>query len=282
MLDLSQNKLSRLPGGAFRPLSELRNLDLSNNQVEHVSQESFAGLALLERLYLFNNRIQSIHPAAFQGLGQLLELKLQGNQLTSLPALRMPKLLLLDLSYNQIPPPEPADLQTPNLEGLHMAGMGLRELDPGLTAGLGNLHGLDLSQNQLRAVPEALREVRGLTRLNLAGNPVGRLRPEDFQKLEQLRELQELDLSNTNLQGLPREFRQLLPRLQGLSVAENPFNCLCPLAWFPSGFGRAGCGWGAPRRPAATSRPSTPARSWSGWTTGISGVPPRPRSPRPR
>lgn len=233
MLDLSQNKLSQLPGGAFRSLSELRNLDLSNNQLERVSQDSFAGLALLERLYLYSNRIQSIHPAAFQELGQLLELKLQGNQLTSLPALHMPKLLLLDLSYNQIPPPEPSDFQTPNLESLKMAGMGLRELDPGLAAGLGNLHDLDLSQNQLRAVPDALREVRGLIRLSLAGNPMGRLRPDDFQNLEELRELQELDVSNTNLQGLPREFGRHLPRLKQLSVAENPFNCLCPLAWFP-------------------------------------------------
>ncbi|XP_035254640.1 LOW QUALITY PROTEIN: vasorin b [Anguilla anguilla] len=230
MLDLSQNKLSQLPDGAFRPLADLRNLDLSNNQLERVSQDSFAGLGLLERLYLYNNRIQSIHPAAFQGLGQLLELKLQGNRLTSLPALRMPKLLLLDLSYNQVPPPGPDDFQTPNLESLKMAGLGLRELDPELLAGLGNLHDLDVSQNQLQAVPPALGEVRGLIRLGLAGNPVGQLRPEDFQNLE---ELQELDVSNMNLQGFPAGLGRLLPRLQQLTAAENPFNCLCPLAWFP-------------------------------------------------
>ncbi|KAJ8398768.1 hypothetical protein AAFF_G00419650 [Aldrovandia affinis] len=231
MLDLSQNKLSELPGGAFRPLSELRNLDLSNNNVEHVSRDSFAGLVLLERLYLYSNRIQSIHAAAFQGLGQLLELKLQGNQLAVLPALRMPKLLLLDLGYNRIPPPGPNDFQTPNLESLKMAGLGLRDLDPGLMGSLGNLHDLDISQNQMRAVPLALRELRGLIRLGLSGNPVGQLKLEDFQHLE---ELQELDISNLNLQGFPTGFGQLLPGLKQLTVAENPFNCLCPLAWFPS------------------------------------------------
>ncbi|KAJ8251495.1 hypothetical protein GJAV_G00221970 [Gymnothorax javanicus] len=231
MLDLSQNKLSQLPGGVFRPLSELRNLDLSNNQVDHVSEDSFAGLALLERLYLFNNRIQSIHPSAFQELGQLLELKLQENRLTSLPALRMPKLLLLDLSYNKIPLPRPEDFQTPNLESLKMSGMGLSELDPGLIAKLGNLHDLDVSSNQLRGMPPALREVRGLIWLSLAGNQINQLRLEDLESLE---DLQGLNLSATNLQGLPAEMGRLIPRLQDLTVAENPFNCLCALAWFPS------------------------------------------------
>ena len=198
-----------------------------------MSQESFAGLALLERLYLFNNRIQSIHPAAFQELGQLLELKLQGNQLTSLPALRMPKLLLLDLSYNKIPPPEPADLQTPSLEWLNMAGMELKEVDPGLTAGLGNLHGLDLSHNQLQAVPEALREVRGLIRLSLARNPMEKLGPEDIRKLEELKELQELDLSKTHLRGLPQEFRQLMPRLKQLISGREPLQLPVPAGLVP-------------------------------------------------
>lgn len=45
--------------------------------------------------------------------------------------------------------------------------------------------------------------------------------------------LQELDISGLNLQGLPQGFFQLFPRLGHLTAAENPFNCLCPLAWFP-------------------------------------------------
>ncbi|XP_036390540.1 vasorin-like [Megalops cyprinoides] len=230
LLDLSQNDLSELPDGVFEPLSSLHNLDLSSNGITHISRGSFSGLLLLERLYLHSNRIQSIHPAAFEGLGQLLELKLQGNQLTALPVLRLPKLLLLDLSFNPLPPPNPANFQMPNLESLKMAKLGLGDLEPELLRALGNLHDLDVSQNQLRAVPAAVREARGLIRLSLAGNPMGQLRPEDFQSL---RSLQELDVSGLNLQGFPEGFRRLLPRLQQLTAAENPFNCLCPLAWFP-------------------------------------------------
>ncbi|XP_015215354.2 vasorin b [Lepisosteus oculatus] len=231
LLDLSQNLVSELPSQVFRPLSSLRNLDLSSNEIVEISRGSFAGLGLLERLYLNGNRIKSIHPSAFDGLGHLLELKLQNNQLTTLPALHVPKLLLLDISFNKIPSLRPEDLQTVNLESLKMAGMGLSYLDDNLLKSLGNLHDLDLSKNQLKAVPAALKQARGLTKLSLAGNTqVSQLKKEDFQNLESL---QELDLSNLNLQGFPDGFLQLFSRLHTLSVAENPFNCICPLAWFP-------------------------------------------------
>lgn len=230
MLDLSQNKVTLLPDRVFEPLTSLRNLDLSANQITYLSEESFAGMALLERLYLYSNHIRTIHPAAFHGLEQLLELKLQGNQLTSLPALAMPRLLLLDLRFNTLPSLGSADLQMPNLESLKLAGLGLESLNEDLMASLGNLHELDISGNELGSFPLALREARGLIYLSLAGNPMGPLKLEDLKNLS---ELQELDISNLSLQGLPDGFAQLFPHLTKLTVAENPFNCLCTLAWFP-------------------------------------------------
>ncbi|XP_062874510.1 vasorin b [Trichomycterus rosablanca] len=230
MLDLSQNKLTELPDRVFEPLSSLRNLDLSNNRITHISQESFAGLELLERLYLHSNTIKSIHPAAFDGLEQLLELKLQGNGLTTMPTLKMPHLLLLDLRFNKIPLPSPDGLRTPKLESLKLGGLGLRTLDDTLLSGFKNLHELDISNNQLNAFPPVLQEARGLVILSLAGNPMSPLNWKDF---ENFKELQELDISNLSLQNLPENMTQLFPHLKKLTVAENPFNCLCSLAWFP-------------------------------------------------
>ncbi|XP_072527766.1 vasorin a [Salminus brasiliensis] len=231
MLDLSQNELTEIPDRVFGSLASLHNLDLSANYITHISKDSFAGLVNLERLYLHSNKIQRIHPDAFKDLEHLLELKLQGNQINILPAIHLPRLLLLDLSFNSIPAPGPADLQTPHLESLKMAGMELTTLDEGLMRSLGNLHDLDVSHNQLTGLPPALRSAKGLIRLNLAFNPLGLLRQEDFQNLVGL---QELDLSHGNLQGFPVGFFQMFPRLHHITVAENPFNCLCPLAWFPS------------------------------------------------
>ncbi|RXN22526.1 vasorin-like protein [Labeo rohita] len=231
MLDLSQNALNEVPDGVFSPLSSLHNLDLSSNHIIHISKDSFAGLVNLERLYLYNNRIQSIHPAAFEGLENLLELKLQGNQISVLPALQLPRLLHLDLSYNSIPPIGPQDLQTPHLESLKIAGLRLTSLDEGLLSSLENLHVLDVSQNLLVEMQPTLKAMGGLRNLNLTGNPLGSLKREDFQNLVNLLEL---DLSNLNLQGFPEGFFNLFPKLEKLTAAENPFNCLCPLAWFPA------------------------------------------------
>ncbi|XP_074486904.1 vasorin-like [Sebastes fasciatus] len=232
LLDLSQNELAEIPDGVFEMLSKLKNLDLSSNHITHISKDSFSGLVQLERLYLHANRIQSIHSEAFEGLEMLLELKLQGNQLASLPSLHFLRLLLLDLSHNNIPTLGPADLQTPHLEALKVASLGLTSLDEDLIASLGNLHDLDISTNQLTEVPQALKQdsLKGLIKLSLAANPLGELRVEDFQKLSGL---QELDLSGLNLQGFSQSFFQTFPRLLHLTAAENPFNCLCPLAWFP-------------------------------------------------
>ncbi|XP_026053899.1 vasorin-like [Carassius auratus] len=231
MLDLSQNALSEIPDAVFSPLSSLHNLDLSSNQITHISKDSFAGLVNLERLYLYSNHIQSIHPAAFEGLENLLELKLQGNQISVLPALQLPKLLHLDLSYNSIPPIGPKDLQTPHLESLKIAGLRLTSLNEELLSSLMNLHVLDVSQNLLVEIQPTLKAMGGLRTLNLTGNPLRSIKPEDFQNLVNLLEL---DLSNLNLQGFPEGFFNLFPKLEKLTAAENPFNCLCPLAWFPA------------------------------------------------
>ncbi|KAJ0033826.1 hypothetical protein NQD34_000933 [Periophthalmus magnuspinnatus] len=231
MLDLSQNQLTELPDGAFEMLLKLKNLDLSSNQISHISKGSFSGLVQLERLYLYGNKIQIIQMGAFESLQNLLELKLHENLLTSLPALSFPRLLLLDLSYNNIPTLGPSELQIPHIEALKVTSLGLTSLDTNLIASLKNLHYLDISMNQLVEVPPALRQdsLRGLIRLSLAGNPLRELKVEDFHKLNGL---QELDLSGLNLQSIPQGLLDNFPRLVHLTAAENPFNCLCPLAWF--------------------------------------------------
>ncbi|XP_028750703.1 vasorin [Peromyscus leucopus] len=230
LLDLSQNQITSLPGGIFQPLVNLSNLDLTANKLHEISNETFRGLRRLERLYLGKNRIRHIQPGAFDALDHLLELKLQDNELRVLPPLHLPRLLLLDLSYNNIPALESGVLDTANVEALRLAGLGLRQLDEGLFGRLRNLHDLDVSDNQLEHMPPVIQGLRGLTRLRLAGNTrIAHLRPED---LAGLTALQELDVSNLSLQVLPSDLSNLFPRLRLLAAARNPFNCVCPLSWF--------------------------------------------------
>lgn len=230
LLDLSQNQLQSLPRNVFQPLHSLCNLDLSANQLREVTNETFHGLRRLERLYLDHNRLQHLHPAAFGSLESLLELKLQDNQLHALPPLSLPTLLLLDVSRNRLPALAPGTFRSVrSLESLKMAGLGLGRLDEELLQGLRSLHELDLSGNLLAQVPRALGQLRGLTKLSLAGNgQIAQLQAEDFRELW---ELQELDISKLSLRGLPRDFFAAFPRLRAVTAAENPFNCACPLSW---------------------------------------------------
>ncbi|XP_071976279.1 vasorin [Engystomops pustulosus] len=226
LLDLSHNKLSNLPGGVFKKLTNLRNLDLSANQITEISAETFQGLSHLERLYLSENHIRSIHPDAFRGLENLYELKLTKNQLVVPPSFSLPHLLLLDLSYNAIPAIHTGVFHARNIETLRLAGLGLKEVPADLLHELKNLHELDLSDNQLTKVPPGLQ---GLTKLNLAGNvAISQLQPDDFSGLSGLLDL---DLSRMSLRTLPKGLFQSTPRLRGVSLAQNPFNCVCLLSW---------------------------------------------------
>ncbi|XP_019363105.1 PREDICTED: vasorin [Gavialis gangeticus] len=230
LLDLSQNKISSIPKNVFQPLTNLINLDLSSNQLQEITNETFHGLRLLERLYLDKNQIQHIHPAAFDTLEKLLELKLQNNQLQSVPPLNLPNLLLLDISHNKMATIESGTFHTVNIESLKIAGLGLTHLDEELLENLNNLHQLDISDNLLDRVPKVLQGLRGLTKLNLAGNAqISQLQAEDFHDLQNLLEL---DISNLNLNTIPRDFSTFFPRLKAITAAENPFNCICQMSWF--------------------------------------------------
>ncbi|NXS55116.1 VASN protein, partial [Brachypteracias leptosomus] len=229
LLDLSQNKITSIQKNIFLPLTELINLDLSSNQLQEITNETFQGLRLLERLYLQKNRIQHIQAAAFDTLENLLELKLQNNQLWAVPPLDLPNLLLLDISWNKIPTFAPGAFHAVNIESLKIAGLGLTSLNEELFQAQNNLHELDISDNLLEHVPTVLRRLGSLTKLSLAGNArISQLPVEDFYNLHNL---QELDISNLNINTIPRDFSGFFPRLRAVTAAGNPFNCICPMSW---------------------------------------------------
>ncbi|KAK1798176.1 hypothetical protein P4O66_000670 [Electrophorus voltai] len=196
---------------------------------------------LTKNLYVFQNGIESLHRDEFIGLENLELLDLSQNKITQLPnhdsfagLELLERLYLYNNAITSIHPAAfdgPTDLQTPKLESLKLGGLGIKNLNEELLGSFKNLHELDISNNQLNAFPPILREARGLVILSMAGNPMGPLRWEDFGYLA---ELQELDISNLSLQSLPESMTQLFPNLKRLTVAENPFNCLCTMAWFPS------------------------------------------------
>uniref|UniRef100_A0A3Q3A1Z8 Uncharacterized protein n=1 Tax=Kryptolebias marmoratus TaxID=37003 RepID=A0A3Q3A1Z8_KRYMA len=83
-LDLSFNRLRRLPQDLTRSLSCLQELRLDHNLLQHVDSSSLGDSDNLRKLDLSHNRIRTVDVRAFSGLSRLRFLSLQGNRLNVL------------------------------------------------------------------------------------------------------------------------------------------------------------------------------------------------------
>ncbi|KAM4629545.1 podocan isoform 1-T4 [Polymixia lowei] len=224
-LHLKNNKLEKIPVGAFDNLSNLRELYLQNNLLSNdgMDNETFSQLSSLECLDLSNNNL-SVVP---KGLPRsLVLLHLEKNAIRSIPG--------------------DALVSVKNLEYLllHNNKLRSRSIHPTAFQGLKKLHTLYMYNNQLERVPRGLPRraktlmllhnaiaeigrndlimLYTLTELNLSYNRVTspKLHREAFRKL---RLLETLDLSGNALHSLP----QGLPRsLQVLKVKDNQLNSI--------------------------------------------------------
>lgn len=104
-LDLSGNKLKKIPSALLQRLSHLETLHLSQNLLEALPAESFHSLHALQRLHLDENKLQSLDAKAFSHNANLTHLFLQKNKLQSVPATvfqGLERLQYLDLSENRL------------------------------------------------------------------------------------------------------------------------------------------------------------------------------------
>ncbi|XP_047997382.1 chaoptin isoform X2 [Leguminivora glycinivorella] len=131
-LDLSDNHLVRIEGGAFTALPRLRWLDLSHNSPFNSGDRE-------------NN--------AFKGLERkLLHLGLRNVSLLQVPTLQLPKLKSLDLAYNNLP--SIATDATAKLTHLRKLDLSYNDLStvPVATHSLNELRWLSLSGNPITAL----------------------------------------------------------------------------------------------------------------------------------
>ncbi|XP_055487963.1 toll-like receptor 3 [Leucoraja erinacea] len=92
-LDLSNNRLTRLPGKAFQWLPHLEYLNLEDNAIGHIANETFTGLDNLKSLNLqkslkaqgMSDKVHSsIEDYSFQGLKKLVSLNLEHNTIAGI------------------------------------------------------------------------------------------------------------------------------------------------------------------------------------------------------
>uniref|UniRef100_A0A8C9R3R4 SLIT and NTRK like family member 4 n=1 Tax=Scleropages formosus TaxID=113540 RepID=A0A8C9R3R4_SCLFO len=103
-LQLGNNKLQNIEGGAFYGLSSLKQLHLNNNELKALRADTFLGIENLEYLQADYNLIKVVERGAFNKLHKLKVLILNDNLIQSLPdnIFRFASLTHLDIRGNRI------------------------------------------------------------------------------------------------------------------------------------------------------------------------------------
>ncbi|KAM9373637.1 transforming growth factor beta activator LRRC32-like [Phaethornis superciliosus] len=189
-LQLSGNRMSKLPAGIFRSTPRLRQLDLSNNYIIEIEVGTFEALGELE---VVNLALNSLHCVSGFSLGQLQVLNLSHNaleQFSSEDGAEPYLLRVLDLSHNRL-------LDFPELPKAHY------------------LTHLNLSNNLIASLLPGSRQPGDFV---LHYEELGRF-SGTWQA--ELTRLTDLDLSNNHLQVFPFPFFRSLSSLHNLSLARN-------------------------------------------------------------
>uniref|UniRef100_A0A8B9YEU2 Podocan like 1 n=1 Tax=Bos mutus grunniens TaxID=30521 RepID=A0A8B9YEU2_BOSMU len=217
---VAHNKLSVAP--QFLPRS-LRVADLAANEVTEIFPLTFGEKPALRSVYLHNNQLSNagLPPDAFRGSEAVATLSLSSNQLSYVPPSLPPSLERLHLQNNLISKvPRGALSRQTHLRELYLQHNQLTDsgLDATTFSKLHRLEYLDLSHNQLAAVPAGLP--RTLAVLHLGRN---RIRWVEAARLGGLRGLRYLLLQHNQLgaTGLPAGALRPLRGLHTLHLYGN-------------------------------------------------------------
>ncbi|KAL0344425.1 UNVERIFIED_CONTAM: putative inactive leucine-rich repeat receptor-like protein kinase IMK2 [Sesamum radiatum] len=235
-------------------LQALRRLSLHDNVLVGPVPTSLGFLPNLRGVYLFNNRLSGSIPPSIGNCLLLQTLDLSNNQLIGIipPSLaNSSRLYRLNLSYNAISGPIPVSLSnSPSLTFLalqhnNLSGSvpdtwgGSKSVDPSyqlqslaldhnflsgnIPASLSKLtmlEELNLSQNQIKGIPESIGQPRNLSVLDLSNN---KFQGQIPGVIGNITSITFLDLSENNLTG---EIPTSLVNLQNLSSFDVSFNNL--------------------------------------------------------
>lgn len=164
ILNISNCDIVNIARGSFMNLQELKILDLSHNALNSAnlsphafegrySPEKFEPLESLRVLDLSYNQLHSLNQDLFEHVSELTELYLTGNPLTIIDHVTMVAISSL-----------------PDLKVLDLKGCGLKEIPKNFLHTPKFLEVLDLSDNSLEVVPDALAETTNLKHLSLNNN----------------------------------------------------------------------------------------------------------------
>ncbi|PNF19532.1 Chaoptin [Cryptotermes secundus] len=197
-LNLSWNSIVEVSSpDVFSRFKSLMWLDMSHNRLLRIKDSTFLFVSRLSFLDLSHNSqmVLETRGRSFKGLeDSLLELHLCNTSLGSMPELLLPALRTLRLAQNRI-----------------------QDVPVEVARSLTSLQQLDVSYNQLQAVPPAARSMPHLRCLELAGNPITTLSNTSFQGA--MEHLQELDIRHLTLNYFQPSALSRMASLRTLSLS---------------------------------------------------------------
>ncbi|KAJ0048406.1 hypothetical protein Pint_16389 [Pistacia integerrima] len=221
----SQNPTEIPPSNWEKFSASLESLEFrSNSALIGTIPTSFGGLKRLQSLVLLENGLTGKIPMELGNLVSLRRLVLSGNRFNGeIPVSfgGLTEVLIIDLSRNNLSGSMPLTLG--GLAALLKLDLSNNKLEGKLPKEIGNLKNVtlfDLRSNKfLGGLVQSLEEMISLKEMAMSSNPIGGELSEI--QWENLRNLEILDLSNTNLTGEIPESMAKLKRLRFLGLNDN-------------------------------------------------------------
>ncbi|GAB0096941.1 Hydroxyacid-oxoacid transhydrogenase [Sergentomyia squamirostris] len=222
-LDLSRCNLKNLLPTAFNELKNIVFINLAENRLTTLPANLFERVETIEELDLSFNSIEDLPKKIFAKTA-LAMLHLKYNEISTSVDFVTSDLQKLDLSYCKI--------RTINghmfkgLEGLNsliLKGNGIRKINQAAFMSLKNLRHIDLSFNDLEALPALMFATNTeLDFVKLNDNPRLKSLPHDgFESVAGSFSVYHLDVSNCDIAVLGRNTFSTMPELTRLNLAWN-------------------------------------------------------------
>ncbi|KAI9492348.1 hypothetical protein BDB00DRAFT_788793 [Zychaea mexicana] len=169
-------------------MPQLQTLNLSDNQITEIPAEFPSAVPNLVQLLLFGNLLASLPDTIGSAWAQLQNLQLgsefSGNRLTKLPLNMPPALQVLDVSHNQLKDMQSL-LRLTYLVQLDASYNHLRALPKSVATTWQRIQTINISNNQIRLLPEGLVDLNNLELLNVSYNLIN-VFPEGLLENRQL------------------------------------------------------------------------------------------------
>ncbi|KAI4460055.1 astrocytic leucine-rich repeat molecule-related [Holotrichia oblita] len=251
-VDASRTGLKQVPAALTH---SIRTLRLAGNSIKTINCGDLDTYPLLQVLDFASNELKQIEDDALGRLDSLSVLYLTDNKLSNIPKSLPEKLKVLHLERNRIKTLQSNDFQNLNqLETLLLCDNKITSIQENAFNSLFSIVSLDLSRNPLENLPPGMLTTSGkLEILRLSGIPALPQLEEatfpltsteyliildlskspglahqllgDTAALIAARELQELNLADTDIEYVRSDILHYLPQLRLLHLQGNPLNC---------------------------------------------------------